>query len=309
MITYEQLVKRPSHFLCLTGYKVKEFNKLAKKLKKKWPDFHNQQLLIRRPLEERQRKLGGGNKNKLSFEDQLLLSVIWLKRYLVYDMLGLFFDIDKSTVSRDIELMLQLLKIPISPRHRQGKPIRTLEELRQELPEIDDIIADATEQPIERPRDGRRRKSRHSGKKRAFTMKTQIAALPNGLIIHTSKSVGGRKHDYRLFKESGLPEIVPKDSKLYADRGYQGVAEDYPDLRVFTPVKCSRSKHKLTPSEQKYGKILNRIRIKAEHALAHLKQYEVLKHQYRHQLHNYNNVFRSVVNLVNFRTLSRLGPA
>jgi len=124
------------------------------------------------------------------------------------------------------------------PRKSGRKKITTVEELKKLFPDLDDILADATEQVIPRPEKKRKQRPYHSGKKRKFTVKTQIATARNGYILHVSPTVGGRTHDYTLFKKSGLPaqqqaglpQLVPKDASLYVDGGYQGVQKDYPNL-------------------------------------------------------------------------------
>ncbi|WCR53231.1 MAG: hypothetical protein PG981_000253 [Wolbachia endosymbiont of Ctenocephalides orientis wCori] len=65
--------------------------------------------------------------------------------------------------------------------------------------EYEVLVIDATETPVERPK---KQKRFYSGKKKKHSIKTQIIAeKENKKIICTSFS-NGRKHDFRLFKES-----------------------------------------------------------------------------------------------------------
>jgi hypothetical protein len=258
----------------------------------------------------RQRKIGGGRKLALPMlEDQLLLALVWAKLYFSYLMLEYLFGIDESTVSRIVTAIPALLQdrfVFQDPRKSGKKKITTIEELKHMFPDIDDILADATEQEILRPEKKRKRKPYHSGKKRKFTLKTQIATKRDGLIIHVSPTVGGRTHDYKLFKKSGLPEIIPKGATAYVDNGYQGIKKDYPDLTVSIPFKRHRRHTELTRSEKIYNKKQRRVRITVENSIARLKKYSVLSGVWRHSLQNYNQTFRFVANIVNFRMIQRL---
>lgn len=113
-------------------------------------------------------------------------------------------------------------------------------------------------------------------------------------------------HDYKLFKKTKLPQLIPKDSTLYVDNGYQGIQKDYHDLAVSIPFKRHRAHPELTQSEKIANKKQRRVRIKVENALARLKKYTILSGVYRHSLRNYNQTFRFVANVVNFRMLERL---
>jgi hypothetical protein len=286
---------------------VPEFDTLASLLRSDWQKERKERLLKANP--KRERGLGGGRKPALeTLEDQLLLTMVWLRLYSVYLILEYLFGIDESTVSRTIRNVLPLLQDKFTlPERLPRKKIKTIEELKELLPDIDieSLLGDATEQPILRPKDGRKRKPFHSGKKRRFTAKTQIAVTNKGFIVHVSKTVGGRMHDYNLFKKSCLPQHIPKDLPSYFDSGYQGIQKDFPDLLVLLPCKRARNKSTLSRREKTWNKAQRKVRIKVEHTIAQLKKYQILCQNFRHSLQNYNLIFRFVANLLNFRMLSR----
>lgn len=308
MMRYTSLKLRPKHFHSFTGLKVEEFDRLVAVIRNDWVTERLKRLERNNP--NRQRKIGGGRKLALPMlEDQLLLTLVWSKLYFSYLMFEYLFGVDESTVSRTvtaIPLLLQDRFVFQDPRKSGKKKITTIEELKKMFPDLDDILADATEQVIPRPEKKRKRRPYHSGKKRKFTLKTQIATKRNGLIIHVSPTVGGRTHDYKLFKKSRLPEMIPKDAAAYVDNGYQGIKKDYPDLAVSIPFKRRRGHPELTRSEKIFNKKQRRVRIKVENSIAKLKKYNVLSGIYRHSLQNYNQIFRFVANVVNFRMMQRL---
>lgn len=309
---YLSLKRRPKHFQSFTGLKVEEFERLVTQTRENWIN----QRLERLERPDRQRKPGGGRKPSLpDIEDQLLLTLLWAKLYPSYLFLEYLFGVDESTVSRIINATRFFVKgkfvIP-DPRKQGRKQIKTLEELKEILPpdiDLDDILVDGTEQTIPRPEKKLKRNKYHSGKKKRFTVKTQIATTKNGYILHVSKPGPGRDHDYKVLKASILPKIIPKDSKLYGDSGYQGIQKDFPSLHSVIPHKCSKNHPELTRKEKIWNTKQRKIRVKVEHALSRLKKYQVLAQPFRHSLQNYESTFRFVANIVNFRMLQRLQAA
>jgi hypothetical protein len=309
MMRYHALGKRQRQFQSFTGLKVEEFDRLVALIRTDWNIQRSERLHEHNP--ERMRKEGGGRKYALAtLEDQLLLALVWSRLYLVYFVLEHLFSIDESTVSRTVQRITPLLQDRFMlPARLPKKKIRTLEELKAFLPpdiDLDDILADGTEQAIPRPEKKRKRNAHHSGKKKRFTVKTQIATTRKGYVIHASKPVPGRMHDYKLFKQSILPKIIPKGSRLYGDAGYQGVQKDFPDIYSLIPRKRTRKHKELTRAEKIYNGKQRKVRVVVEHALSRLKKYRVLADTYRHSLQNYESAFRFVANVVNFRMIQRL---
>jgi len=309
---YHALHKRPKHFLAFTGLTTQEYDPLMSAPRSDWISQRIQRLT--RP--DRKRRIGGGRKYAMpDLEDQLLLTLVWAKVYPSHLFLEYLFGIDESAVSRiigSIKPPLQDRFVIPDPRKQKGrKKITTLEELKAFLPpdiDLDDILMDGTEQAIPRPRKKRKRTRRHSGKKKRFTVKTQIATTRNGLILHVSKPIPGRTHDYKLFKQSILPKIIPRESRLYGDSGYQGIKKDFPDLQSVIPYKRTGKHPELTRAEKVRNTKQRKIRVAVEHTLSRLKKYRSLADIYRHSLHNYESTFRFIANVVNFRMIQRLQP-
>lgn len=312
---YHSLSKRKAHFKTFTGLSVEEFDDLIVKTQQDWEQVRITRLIEGNP--NRVRGIGAGRKKILDTqEDQLLLTVMWLKTYSAYALFEYLFSIDESTVQRTIAQTLPLLQskflLPFpDPRKQKGrKKITTLEQMRKAFPGVDEVrdilLGDATEQKIPRPAKKTKRNKYHSGKKKAFTIKTQIVVNGQGLFTDVSSSIPGRTHDYKLFKESDLPSTIPKGVPLYLDSGYQGVNKDFPDVHAIIPFKRNRSGKDLTRSQKIFNIRQRRTRVPAEHAISRAKKYKVLADTYRNSLQNYNLVFKFVCNIVNFRTLHRM---
>lgn len=309
MMRYNTLRHRPKHFLAFTGLMVEEFDRLVAVIYTEWTSQRLQRLT--RP--DRKRKIGGGRKYSLpDLEDQLLVTLVWSRLYPAYLFLEYLFGVDESTVCRTVKsipLLLQNRFIFQDPRKQKGrKKITTWEELKKALPadiDLDDILVDGTEQAIPRPKKKRKRTQHHSGKKKRFTVKTQIATTKNGFILHVNRASPGRHHDYKIFKASLLPKIIPKGSNLYGDSGYQGIQKDFPGLHSVIPHKRTRNHQELTRSEKIQNTKQRKVRVTIEHTLSRLKKYRVLADTYRHSLQNYDYAFRFVANIANFRMLQR----
>lgn len=309
MMKYITLRQRPKQFLSFTGLKVEEFDRLSALIRSDWVTQREERIHKGNP--NRKRKQGAGRKFVLeTLEDQLLVTLVWSRLYLVYFVMEHLFSIDESTVSRTIQRIKPLLQDRFMlPERLPKKKIRTIQELKAFLPpdiDLDDILVDGTEQAIPRPQKKRKRNAHHSGKKKRFTIKTQIATTQKGLIVHVSKPIPGRTHDYKLFKASILPKIIPEESRIYGDSGYQGIKKDFPSLQSMIPFKRTKKHQELTHSEKIHNTKQRKVRVTVEHTLSRLKKYRVLADTYRHSLHNYESTFRFVANIVNFRMIQRL---
>ena len=302
MMRFKSLSQRPRHFQNFTGLKVEEFNKLKSSIKEDWLQAKQDKLKT-----DRIRKVGGGRKPKLeTIDDRLLVFLMYAKLYTSYLLLEYLFGVDESNICRIIQEFTPILskKIVIN---RSGKKITTLDELREIIPDLDEVLIDATEQRIPRPRKKRVRKRHHSGKKKGFTMKTQIITDKQGLILHASDSSPGRVHDYKYFQETGVPEWLEQnpDITAYGDSGYQGVNKDYPDISFKIPTRRNRGKKELTRSEKIMNTKQRRKRIPIEHSLAHTKKFKILSDTYRNCKKHYSAIFKSICFVANLRMLER----
>ena len=167
-------------------------------------------------------------------------------------------------------------------------------------PEFADVVTDATEQQRRRP-PSRTQRRWYSGKKKRHTVKTQLTVNRQGRILHVSRSVPGRVHDYALFKRTGIARQFPAATSHALDRGYDGAGTDYPAHHVLVPVKKRRNHRRLTRAERRFNRLHARRRIIVEHVLSRVKKYQVLVQVYRHRIADYNRRFRNVSALINFR--------
>ncbi len=85
-------------------------------------------------------------------------------------------------------------------------------------------------------------------------------------------------HDFRLLKTSEVS--FGKLVKVIADKGYQGITKIH-ELSQ-TPLKKPRG-GKLTSSQKKSNRELNRLRVVVEHVNRRLKIFKILSERYRNR--------------------------
>jgi len=300
MLSYEKLARKTKVFRTFTGLTIEQSNVLYAEIEQQYPKQERKRLA----RENRRRAIGAGRKFKRSVQDRMLMALMYYRLYITNELLGYLFDLDQSTISRDVKYIEPVIKscIPIPEKMtKKTRRIGTLEELLELFPEMKAFI-DATEQEIPRPKHKRRRKNYYSGKKKKHTVKTQITVNKKGVILHKTKHRNGKKHDYHLFKEKGPPPIPP-DVEIGVDLGYLGIEKDYPGMNVNIPVKKPKKKE-LTKKQKRQNKKLRKERVIVEHTISRMKKYRIMCEVFRNKLTRYDNMTSIVCGLVNFTTIN-----
>ncbi|MBI3442737.1 MAG: hypothetical protein HY007_03135, partial [Candidatus Sungbacteria bacterium] len=163
---------KPYVFRRLTTLSLEEFEMLREKLEPAWKESERKRLDARK---NRKRKVGQGRPYELgSFRNLLFVTVIYLRTHASVELLSLLMRVDKDAVRRPITRILPPIQdrfIPDTPL--LSKRINTLDELLKDFPELEDVIFDGSEFPIQRPK--QRQKQSYSGKKKRHTKKSVIA--------------------------------------------------------------------------------------------------------------------------------------
>ena len=229
MIDFKTLSRRKEVFARLTGVKLSDFLKIIEKVRPLWEKLQAKKICA------------GRRSNITSLENVVL---IYYRCYISHFQLGMYFNLDASNVCRHLQkiepLLAQVLTI---------KKDRTLS-----VNDLNRIIIDATEIPIQRPRRQKPQRDNYSGKKKRHTLKFEIFAAPNGKILNVSKCFCGKTHDFNIRKNS---EHVPKHVKIIADSGYQGIAK----LHKKSSIPYKRPKGgTLKPRQKTYNRVANSCR-------------------------------------------------
>src|SRR3712207_7099785 len=96
MLQYHRLRRHPAIFRAMTGLSVAQFDALDAEFLPRFLAAEGQRLS--RP--DRRRAIGGGHPFGLGERDQLLLTVVWLRRYPINAVLGHLFGVEGTTALR-----------------------------------------------------------------------------------------------------------------------------------------------------------------------------------------------------------------
>lgn len=312
MITYKKLSQQPQAARSLIGMSLSEFDQL-------YAEFaiaHGERLMAetttKREKKRRQRAVGAGPKHKYGLRDRLLMTLFWLRVYMTYEVLGFFYELNKTNIEDNLKEVLATLDAMTSftydpPRGKQKK-LRSAGAVMDAFPDVR-LIIDAKEQRTQRPKNTKddhgntqdHQKPYYSGKKKTHTIKNQFAVRPDGWIEYVSDSVpGGANHDLALLRQTDLLSHLAEDEAAMMDKGYDGIKKDYPEKRIYHPFKARRNQP-LTELQKAYNRFLSSYRIVVEHTLAQVNRFQVLRQVYRHDRGNHSQIVRIVSGLVNRR--------
>jgi hypothetical protein len=302
LLSYNRLSKKPLLFKSFTGLSVQEFDDIYdKKLAKKYAKYEIKCLSERI---DRKRDIGAGRPFKMDLRDRFLMLLVYYRLYITYTLSGFLFDLDQSTVCRDIQKIEKLIRacVPI-PQKIYGitKRLKTTEEVEQYFPGFLAFI-DSTEQQIPRPVDKKRRKVYYSGKKKRHTVKNQFMVNNHGYVIHKTNHKRGCRHDYNIYKNNH--PVTPKQVVNVVDLGYLGIEKDFPEQLSSIPQRKKRNLD-LSAEEMGYNKIHSKKRIVIEHAICRLKKYRILADVFRNRLKKHNKVSDIVAGLINYRIMNQ----
>lgn len=270
LLSYSELSKKPRIFRKLTGVKLKHFTKIVTKVSDSLDkEFSNL-----------------GRKPKVNnHEDRVLLVLVYYRAYMTQEFLGYLVGLDESNVCRLLKRVELLL---VKKIHIKKDRSLTGEKVEQ-------LLIDVTEQPIQRPKNSKRRKINYSGKKKRHTQKVEIAVGNDGKIINISKVFPGRVHDIKIRRNSDkLPPSVDK----YCDSGYQGLQNEANNVKI--PHKKSKG-GELTIEQKQYNRSIGKIRVYAEHKFAQLKKFRILGETYRNFGKKAGVRFNLVAGIVNLQ--------
>jgi hypothetical protein len=292
----EHLGKYPSVFRSMTGLTVEAFDRLLPELLQA---FHADR---RRRLDRpgRRRAIGGGDDFDLPVADQLLLTVVWLRQYPTQECLGYLFGVSDSTALRAVRRCLPLLEAAGKDTMRLPDPgrgkRRDLPALLKGTPELA-VIVDTFEQRTQRPQ--RRQRAYYSGKKKAHTLKSQVAIDEDGRVVDVGASRPGPWADLKVLRRSGLAgRLARAGVGVLGDLAYVGVDGLVGGLRGATPRRKPRGQGR-PPEDRRYNRAFARRRIKVEHAIGRLRRFQALAQVNRHGRRGHEGRVRAVAGLVN----------
>jgi IS5 family transposase len=238
-------------------------------------------------LEQAERaKRKPGRPSKLSVADQVLLTLQYWREYRTLFHVAASFGLHESSAQRIVSKVERRLldsgRFNLPNRHRA---LALGEEL--EL-----VLVDASETPIERPKKKQRRY--YSGKKKRHTLKAQLLIEPSSGVVLSSAFAAGPCHDKVLCTQQ--PVRLDPRTHCGADLGYQGLAKVH--ALTWLPFKATKH-HPLNDEQRAYNRALARIRIKVEHVIRSLKIFRILAERYRNRRRRFSLRLNLIAGLYN----------
>jgi len=303
---YANLFRFPSIFHSLTGLRVTEFDTL---LQEEWSARFMQAERHRLSRRSRQRQIGGGHPFTLTPQDQILLTLVWLRIYPKHEVLGFLFGVSDSTAGRYIARVLPLLEKAGRDGMRQPDPGRqshlTLERLVHQVPELS-LLIDTFEQRIQRPMRRATADTYYSGKKKQHTLKSQVVINgQTGEFVAISESVRGPTADLTLLKQSGFLDVLPPHLSIGGDLAYLGIGALHPAGLGFSPRRKPRSQPR-PPEDRVYNTAFAQVRVTIEHSIGRLRFFQAVTQMDRHHRHYHQQRIVSIAGLVNYQIRARL---
>jgi len=276
MLNIERALRAPRAVQALTGMSRGGFEQLERR----FTEIVGEQ----RAQRHYQRAPGAGRKHTLrSLRAKLFFILLYLKCYPTFDVAGLLFEVDRSRACRWVGEWLPLLEAVLGRAAvLPARQIRSVAEFLQRFPEVQDLFVDGTERPTQRPQKAARQRARYSGKKKRHTVKNIIGNDAAKRIVLLGETQGGRVHDYPLLQGSGWLPQLPAGLRLWVDRGFQGLEQAAPHLQVFQPYKKPPGES-LPPWAQGLNRLVAKVRVRAEHAIAGIKRLRCLTDVYRNR--------------------------
>ena len=270
-----------------------------KEITKRYHNHELKRLSARKAV--RKREIGAGRPFKLVVRDRCIILLVYYRLHITYTLAGFLFGLDQSNIcSRDIQKIEPFVRncLPVPQKiYNITRRLRTPDDVEKYFPAGFLAFIDCTEQQIPRPKNKRKRKAYYSGKKKKYTVKTQIMVNNHGIILHKTGHRKGRRHDYDIYKEKH--PVTPKQVVNVVDLGYLGIEKDFPEQISSLPNRKKR-KMQLSQEQNEYNKNHSKRRIVIEHTICRLKKYRILADMFRNRLKKYNKISDIVSGLINY---------
>jgi len=307
----DDLIRKPNVFQRTVGLSLEQFEILERKIGILWDSAE----LKRKTHNSRKRSMGGGRSYKLiSMEHKLLAILLYYKAYFTQEFIGILVGLDQANISRLFSKIRDLIEEAADPELKTylananaeytkfppQQRINSLADFFIKYPDFKEISTDATEQHCHRSQDNEIQKKYYSGKKKMHSLKTQISVSSGGKILDVSDTYPGSIHDKNIIDQEQTVQKIPETTCQRFDSGYQGIAQKSPRHYIVLPLKKPR-KRELSPLAKDLNRVNSKRRVIVENVLSRLKKFKICKYTFRGPIATYNQIFRNIAALLNFR--------
>jgi hypothetical protein len=105
----------------------------------------------------------------------------------------------------------------------------------------------------------------------------------------------GKRHDFRLFKESGVH--IHQEIRSLTDTGYQGIQKLHQNSAL--PKKKTK-KNPLTKEDKKNNRELSSERVLNENVIGMIKRFKIVADRYRNRRRRFGLRFNLIAGIYNF---------
>lgn len=287
---YEHIQNHPSRTEAMLGISYQHFQSLVECAER----YEKQQQEKQEKEMPRINAKGGGRPPKLSIAESLCLCLFYLRQAPTFEVLGLLFEVSKTTANDTFNYWLKAL--------RSLLPASLFEEIEQKEENWSDfqeylaqyrLLVDSTEQDRERPQDDREQKAYYSGKKKRHTFKSSVISLPEGKdIVDATSGHRGPTSDISLFRQQ--QEKFSDEQKFEGDKAYVGAKN------MTTPHKKPRN-GELTEQQRAENKVISSSRIFIEHVIRRIKIPRITQGRFPLRSSCYETVIMVICGLVRIR--------
>jgi hypothetical protein len=294
MLNLERILNQDRLIRAMTGLNLRAFETLLPS----FADAYHQSLL--NGNQERKRAPGGGRKPVLQkMEAKLFYILFYCKCYPTFDLASVLFNFDRSPAHEWVHRLLPILETALG--QKMVLPERKLDSIEQFLdrfPDVQEVIFDGTERPVQRPKDAEQQKEHYSGKKKRHTRKHITGSTRKKRVILLTKARAGKIHDKRQLDEEDLVGHIPDEVRIEGDLGFQGLQREF--VNIHLPHKKPRGKE-LSPEQKQENKEFSSQRVVCEHAHAGIKRYNAVTAIYRNRVTDFDDrLMLNAVGLWNF---------
>jgi hypothetical protein len=282
MLNLERIFQQDRLLRAMTGLNLKAFETLV-------PSFAQAYEQSRvKPDIERKRAVGGGRKATLRTPgEKLFYILLYCKCSPTFDLLSVLFGFDRSCAWDWVHELLPILEQTLGDKQAlPARKLRSMEEFLKRFPDVEEVIVDGTERPVQRPKDSEQQKEQYSGKKKRHTRKHITGSTRKKRVILLTQARGGRMHDKRQLEEAGLVEYIPNEVAIEGDLGFQGLQNEFDNVHL--PHKKPKGRE-LTQQQKQENRAFSHQRVKCEHAHAGIKRYRAVTDVYRNRVPDFDD--------------------
>jgi hypothetical protein len=288
---YEEARLNKQQFEKLTGETVETFDELYETVKEQ---------LARTNFRGEIRERSAGQRQRLTDQTQLFITLLFLRQYPTYALLSFALGgLPDISLHHYIHRVLRCLDRidSLKPKWPTDEEAQALLQKSQRIPYpwARKVIAavDGTEIRVARPSKGAIKNKHYSAKKKQYALNVLLVVLLSGVIVAAIGPLANM-NDQSVWNDHQLRGFfVNKPYGIIADGGftlnYAGpLSKRPPDIIAKTPIKRPRRKKgqkerpKLSDDEKKFNTELSRLRVVVENTNARLKTYKILGSKLRH---------------------------